>query len=73
MRSQVVNLGDLSAFRGDEVTPATLFAAGLVGRPDRPVKILGTGEPGRTLVVRDCAISASARAKIEQAGGRVES
>jgi large subunit ribosomal protein L15 len=75
VRSQVLNVRDLAEFKGEEVTPATLFAAGLVGRPDRPVKILGTGEAGRgrAFVVRDCAISTSARQKIEQAGGRVES
>ena len=73
VRSQVVNVRDLAEFAGDEITPATLFGAGLVGRPDRPVKILGTGDAGRAFVVRDCRISASARAKIEQAGGRVES
>ncbi|MBI4500919.1 MAG: 50S ribosomal protein L15 [Gemmatimonadetes bacterium] len=73
VRSQVVNVRDLSEFKGDEVTPATLFEAGLVGRPDRPVKILGTGDASRAVVVRDCAVSASAKAKIEQAGGRIES
>ena len=71
--SQVVNLRDLTKFKGDEVTPAALFEGGLVGRPDRPVKILGTGDAARTYVVRGCAVSASARQKIEQAGGRIES
>jgi large subunit ribosomal protein L15 len=72
VRSQVLNVRDLSEFTGDEVNPNTLFEAGLVGRPDRPVKILGTGDASRAVVVRDCAVSASAKAKIEQAGGRVE-
>src|SRR5947207_12699831 len=43
--AQVVNvrhLGKLAA--GIEVTPETLFGAGLVRRPDRPIKLLGMGE-----------------------------
>jgi large subunit ribosomal protein L15 len=73
VRSQVVNVRDLSELKDEEITPAVLFAAGLVGRPDRPVKILGTGNAARGYVVKGCLISASARQKIEQAGGRVES
>jgi large subunit ribosomal protein L15 len=37
-----------------------------------PVKVLGHGELDRALTVRAHAVSASARAKIEQAGGAVE-
>ncbi len=70
--AQVVNLKDLAALPGDEVSPATLVAAGLVARADEPVKLLGVGEVTRALVVRGCAASASARRKIEQAGGRLE-
>ena len=72
VRSQVINVGDLAEFKGEEISPASLFGAGLVGRPDRPVKILGTGDAARAYVVRDCAVSAGARGKIEQAGGRIE-
>jgi len=71
--AQVVNLRDLGGFTGEEVTPALLVAGGLVSRPDRPVKILGTGDAGRAFVIRGCAVSASARRKIEAAGGRIES
>jgi large subunit ribosomal protein L15 len=70
--AQVVNLRDLAELAGDEVSPATLAAAGLVARADAPVKLLGMGEVTRPLVVRGCAASASARRKIEQAGGRLE-
>ncbi len=70
--SQVVNVRDLSDLKSEEITPEVLFGAGLVGRPDQPVKILGTGDAARGFVVRGCAVSASARTKIEQAGGRVE-
>ena len=38
----------------------------------RRVKILGTGEVGRKVTVRAHKVSASARAKIEAAGGSVE-
>jgi large subunit ribosomal protein L15 len=70
--AQVVNvrhLGLLAA--GAEVTPETLFGAGLVRRPDRPVKLLGVGELQRAFVVRGVAVSATARTKIEQAGGSI--
>jgi large subunit ribosomal protein L15 len=70
--SQVVNVRDLAKLPGEDVSPGSLVAAGLASRADDPVKILGTGEVTRAYVVRGCALSASARAKIEQAGGRVE-
>jgi large subunit ribosomal protein L15 len=70
--AQVVNLKDLDTLSDLVVTPAALVAHGLVGRADRPVKILGTGEATKAWVVKDCATSKSAREKIEQAGGRVE-
>jgi large subunit ribosomal protein L15 len=72
VRSQIVNLRDLAKLPGDEVTPATLLAAGLVARADRPVKLLGMGEVTRAYVVKECAASSGARGKIEQAGGRIE-
>jgi len=71
--AQVVNVRQLDSLAaGVEVTPDTLFGAGLVRRPDHPVKILGTGEVGRKFVIKSVAVSASARAKIEQAGGTIE-
>ena len=71
--NQVVNLADLDKLTGEEVTPATLVAAGLVGAADRPIKILGTGDARRAYVISGCAISRAAQHKIEQVGGRVES
>lgn len=70
--AQAVNLGRLKALEGTDVTPDSLHAAGLVGRPGDPVKLLGTGEADRAYVVRGLAVSAGARAKLEAAGGRVE-
>ena len=71
--AQVVNVRQLDKLaEGIEVTPDTLFGAGLVGRPDQRIKLLGTGDVGRKFVVKSVAVSASARAKIEQAGGTIE-
>ena len=71
--TQPVNVADLHARfdAGAEVTPASLRAAGLAKRR-HPVKILGRGELSKKLTVRAHAFSASAREKIEQAGGAVE-
>ncbi|MDD5318202.1 MAG: uL15 family ribosomal protein [Candidatus Pacebacteria bacterium] len=58
-----------------EVNPTTLVASGLVTfyKGKKPVvKILGTGELTRKIVVTSCAVSASAKAKIEKAGGGVK-
>ena len=67
----VVNLDTLDSFEGDEATPATLAAAGRV-RKGALVKVLGRGEVHRAVQVKAHAVSASARAAIEQAGGQVE-
>jgi large subunit ribosomal protein L15 len=71
--SQPVNLSDLEARfdAGAEVTPETLRSAGLAKRR-HPVKILGRGELTKKLTVRAHGVSASAREKIEAAGGTVE-
>src|SRR5438477_12528026 len=72
--AQVVNvrhLGELA--EGVEVTPETLFGAGLVRRPDRPIKLLGMGDVGRKFTVKGVTVSDSARVKIEQAGGTIAS
>jgi len=71
--AQVVNVRYLAKLAdGVEVTPETLFGAGLVRRPDHPVKLLGMGDVARKFVVKGVAASASARTKIEQAGGTIE-
>ena len=49
-----------------------MYSAGLIGKPDAPVKLLGTGDADRAYTVRGVSLSASARAKIEAAGGKIE-
>lgn len=67
----VVNLDTLESFEGDEVTPETLRARGLVHKRGL-VKVLGRGEVTRALTVRAHAFSSSAEAAITAAGGTVE-
>ena len=69
---QPVNLEQLERLEGTEVTPETLHAVGLVGKAGAPVKLLARGDADRAYAVRGVAISQSARAKIEAAGGTVE-
>ena len=69
--TQAVNLGDLEA-RFDEgaaVTLEQLRGRGLAGKKGVPVKILAKGELSKALTVHAHAFSASARARIEAAGG----
>jgi large subunit ribosomal protein L15 len=68
----VVNLDRLAGFaRNSEVDPQALVEAGIVKSLNRPVKILGAGELKHPLTVSAHRFSASARAKIESAGGTV--
>ncbi|HOC32332.1 MAG: 50S ribosomal protein L15 [Armatimonadetes bacterium] len=69
----VVNVSGLDKLfeAGAEVTPDILVEAGCV-REGMLVKILGTGEIGKSLKVSAHAFSESAKAKIEAAGGSVE-
>jgi large subunit ribosomal protein L15 len=71
--TQPVNVRDLDRFEaGDEVTPETLVEKRLIKNTRTDVKVLGVGEVTKKLTVRVHAISASAREKIEGAGGSVE-
>ncbi len=76
-KSFIVKIEVISkAFKdGDVVTPASLIAKKIVKQrkgmtPD--VKILGNGEIGKKLTVSGCSVSASAKEKIEKAGGMVK-
>jgi large subunit ribosomal protein L15 len=67
---EVVNVTDLARFpAGSEVTPAGLYQARLVRKRRLPIKILGNGDLDRPLTVSAAKFSASARQKIEAAGG----
>ena len=71
--TQPVNLSDLEERfeAGSEVTPETLKDAGLATR-STPVKILAKGEISKGLTVRAHGFSATAKEKIEAAGGSCE-
>ena len=71
--NEIVNVADLAERfeNGAEVTPATLVAVGLLKNTREPVKVLANGEISHALTVTVNAISASARKKIEAAGGTV--
>ena len=72
----VVNVGELEAKikPGEQITPKLLSERGLV-RPVNgkipPVKLLGSGKLTKNLLVKDCEASASAKKKIEEAGGKI--
>ena len=69
----VVNVAQLNVFEsGTEVDIVTLMTAGLVKTGQKLVKILGDGEIDRPLTVKADKFTATARAKIESAGGKAE-
>ena len=70
--AQPVNLKDLTKMSVSEINPDTLTTAGLITRPTVAVKLLGTGDVAKAYKVRGVKVSASAKAKIEAAGGSVE-
>ena len=68
-----VNVGDLDCFEnGTEVTIAMLVEKKIVRKELDGLKILGGGELTKKLTVKVNAVSASAKEKIEAAGGTVE-
>jgi large subunit ribosomal protein L15 len=71
--TQGVNLRDLEARfdAGAEVTPEALKEAGLIRNTRTDVKILGYGELTKKLTVTAHRFSATAREKIESAGGTI--
>lgn len=67
----VVNVGDLARVDGDTADRMALIKAGLVRKNAGRIKLLGEGEIDRALKVEVDKASASAKAKIEKAGGSV--
>ncbi|MBE3559137.1 MAG: 50S ribosomal protein L15 [Ktedonobacteraceae bacterium] len=71
----IINVADLALFdAGTRVAPEQLIEQGLISRAEGKglVKVLGDGEIDRALTVVAHKFSASARAKIEAAGGKIE-
>ena len=68
---QIVKLTSLEKFEGKKVDAETLLLAGLINKKNQPLKILGHGEITKALQVEVHAVSASAKTKIEKAGGKV--
>ena len=69
-----VNVGDLEAkFENEAVIDAeALKACGLIKKVCDGVKVLGNGEVTKNFTVKAAAFSASAKEKIEKAGGKAE-
>ena len=68
---QLVNVAQLEKLEGDVVTREILIAAGLIRENKQGVKLLGEGEITKAYTVTVDKISASAKSKIEAAGGKV--
>ena len=68
-----INVSALERFEnGTEVTPEVLLNEGVISKIADGVKILGNGELTKKLNVKVNAFSASAKEKIEKAGGTAE-
>jgi large subunit ribosomal protein L15 len=68
-----VSVGKLSVFEpGSEVDPEKMMTADMLKSLKKPVKVLADGDIKHPLTVRANKFSASAKAKIEAAGGKVE-
>ncbi len=71
--NQVVSLSQLDSLAGkaEVVTPEVLLHMGWISHVDKPVKVLCNGEISSALKLEGIKVSASARAKIEGAGGSI--
>ncbi len=69
----IVNLKSLALLQTAEtVTPGKMVEAGLITKKTWPVKVLGSGELTRPLVIQAHKFSKSAEEKIKAVGGRAE-
>ncbi len=69
----IIKLSDLEKFEaGAVVTTDALIEAGIIKKPLDGVKVLGSGEITKAVTVQLAAYSASAKEKIEKAGGKAE-
>lgn len=70
---EIVNVGELAKLGdGSTVDAEALANHGLIRGNGKPVKLLGEGEAPKNLTVKVHRVSASARSKVEAAGGTVE-
>ena len=71
--AEVVNLSKINSNFSDGVvvSPKALIAKNLISGTKGGVKILGNGELSFKITVKGCQVSASAKEKIEKAGGSV--
>jgi len=70
---EIVNVASLNKFEdGDTVNVCDLLDKGILSKCQYGVKILGNGNVTKKLTVRATAFSASAKEKIEAAGGKAE-
>ena len=69
----IVNVSDLNKFEdGAVVNLETLMNAGKIRKPLCGLKVLGNGEITKKITVEASIFSASAKEKIEAAGGKTE-
>jgi large subunit ribosomal protein L15 len=68
----ILNVSALEKLEGEEFTPETLIASGVVKKLHSGLKILGTGELTRKIIVKAHVFSKSALEKIQRAGGTAE-
>ncbi len=69
---QIVNIGDISIIKdGSVIDPVSLKDSGLIRSSLKPVKILGNGLIEKKIKISASAFSASAKEKIEKAGGEI--
>src|SRR5437588_4115433 len=68
----LINLGRLDKMEGDTFSADSLMASGIIKKLGDGLKVLGSGELTRAITVQAHLFSASARQKIEAAGGKVE-
>jgi large subunit ribosomal protein L15 len=68
----ILNLATLEKLEGDNFTPESLLAAGVIKKLQSGLKILGNGELTRKISVKAHVYSRSALDKIQKAGGTAE-
>lgn len=70
----IINVSDLEAFDGkNEITVEYLYEIGKISKiAGNGLKVLGNGELSKKLTVKASKFSASAKEKIEKAGGKAE-